>query len=406
MSTHHRCACFATTISGLGHLLAGEAGALGLQPTADGNDGRDDVVAFGRARWPAVGRLRIAERVFVHLADATIESTARSTARQLSVDQVTAGLVTVGDVEGRSRHRVRLVVRLGDERRFTRSELRDALVRRLRPIVTTAEGATVAELWVLHDGPTRLRVGLRVSTLGARAGPPRGIERPGALRPAAAMIRLVERPGVVLDPCCGTGTVAVEAEAAGRRGLAGDLDPDAVAGAAANGVTSVTRLGARRLPFAANGVAAVVTNLPFGRSTLSRVLPSPGIAGCSPRPSESPRRSSCSRPRPNHSAKRWAGPTPPSPAGTHSSFSGTEPPSGTFRGTMSDHSTSSVPSGSDLVVGAPFAVPGGPESPAPSPLPCQPGRGALLTVRSEHATAYRAAEELAARLAIDNNSLQ
>lgn len=275
MSTQDRYACFATTISGLGHLLAAEAEALGLQPRAVGNDGRDDVVAFRRARWSTVSRLRIAERIFVHIANAAIGSTARSTVGRLSVDEVTAALLAVGEIERQRRRRVRLVVRLRDERRFTRRALREALARRLGPIVTTKEGATIAELWVLQDGPTRLRVGLRVASLGTMGRPPRVVERPGALRPAvpAAMIRLVEEPGVVLDPCCGTGTIAVEAAAAGRRAVAGDLDAGAVAAAVANGVASATRLDARRLPFASNGLAAVVTNLPFGRQHVVQGAP-------------------------------------------------------------------------------------------------------------------------------------
>lgn len=193
---------------------------------------------------------------------------------RLSVDEVAAALLAVGEIERQRRRRVRLVVRLRDERRFTRRALREALARRLGPIVTTQEGATVAELWVLQDGPTRLRVGLRVASLGT-TGPPGVVERPGALRPAvaAAMIRLVEEPGVVLDPCCGTGTIAVEEAPTGHRAVAGDLDARAVAAAVANGVASTTRLDARCLPFASNGLAAVVTNLPFGRQHVVQGAP-------------------------------------------------------------------------------------------------------------------------------------
>jgi tRNA G10 N-methylase Trm11 len=98
----------------------------------------------------------------------------------------------------------------------------------------------------------------------------RAVERPGALRPvvAAAMIRLVDGDGTTLDPCCGTGTIAVEASAVGRTALAGDLDPLAVAAATANGVAPVLRLDARRLPLPADSVGAVVTNVPFGRRHL------------------------------------------------------------------------------------------------------------------------------------------
>ncbi|RZQ62429.1 methyltransferase domain-containing protein [Amycolatopsis suaedae] len=102
----------------------------------------------------------------------------------------------------------------------------------------------------------------------------RRVSLPGALHPplAAAMVRLAGPfdGARLLDPCCGVGTVAVEAARSGTALsiVAGDVNPAAVAAAAANGVgTAVawTLADAGRLPVASGSVDLVVTNPPWGR---------------------------------------------------------------------------------------------------------------------------------------------
>jgi tRNA (guanine6-N2)-methyltransferase len=95
---------------------------------------------------------------------------------------------------------------------------------------------------------------------------------PGTLHPplAAAMVALAGvGPGdVVLDPCCGAGTVAVEAARAGAVALGADLDPVAVAASARNGRGSAVRwlrADAGALPVAAGSVRRVLLNPPWGR---------------------------------------------------------------------------------------------------------------------------------------------
>jgi 23S rRNA G2445 N2-methylase RlmL len=113
--------------------------------------------------------------------------------------------------------------------------------------------------------------------LGARPLHERGYRRvawAGALRPpvAAAMLALAGAGagGRVLDPCCGSGTIVVEAARGGACTLGGDVDPEAVAAARANvdaaGVgAALCRLDARVLPLAGGLVDCVVANLPWGR---------------------------------------------------------------------------------------------------------------------------------------------
>ena len=72
---------------------------------------------------------------------------------------------------------------------------------------------------------------------------------------------------MLLDPCCGSGTVLAEAAAQGWDPVGGDLDPAAIEATRQNlGRTARHfRADVRRLPLAGASVAAVASNLPFGR---------------------------------------------------------------------------------------------------------------------------------------------
>jgi 23S rRNA G2445 N2-methylase RlmL len=87
---------------------------------------------------------------------------------------------------------------------------------------------------------------------------------------AAAMIRLAGRPGLLLDPCCGAGTIPIEACLWGLSAVGGDPDPASLTAAAANaGAASIDlpllRADASVLPLADETIAQIVTNLPWGR---------------------------------------------------------------------------------------------------------------------------------------------
>jgi tRNA G10 N-methylase Trm11 len=126
------------------------------------------------------------------------------------------------------------------------------------------------ELWALEAPAGRFRLGLRLTTGELRHRGGRATERPGALRPtvAAAMVRLAEEPGGLLyDPCCGSGSILDEARAAGWRVAGSDVDPEAVSAARSNlgAGADVFELDARALRVPNASVAAVVSNLPFGK---------------------------------------------------------------------------------------------------------------------------------------------
>lgn len=251
----HQFQSFALTVPGLGAFLSREADALGLALISRAHDGRADLVRFASADDETLRRLRVAEDVFVDLGEMRIANSARATAAALPIDRVRRA---VG-----ARRRVRLVVRVRDETRFRRRDLRDALASRLSRFLAHDRDQHAAEIWVLQTGRHTLRVGLRL----ARVSRPRAVELPGALRPAAAaaMLQLVTQRGLLVDPCCGTGTIALAALAALGPTISGDLDPRARNAARANGVRDVIALDAQHLPLRSGCAAATVTNLPFGR---------------------------------------------------------------------------------------------------------------------------------------------
>lgn len=102
----------------------------------------------------------------------------------------------------------------------------------------------------------------------------------GTLHPpvAAAMAQLADiGPGMtVLDPCCGAGTILVEARELAPRGtfVGSDLDAGALAASARNakhlpGIT-FDKADAAELPFQAGSVDRIVTNPAWGRQVASR----------------------------------------------------------------------------------------------------------------------------------------
>ena len=167
-----------------------------------------------------------------------------------------------------------MIVRVLQERSFRRTALREAftdLIQRDCPGWSFADPAEI-EIWVLEYRPGSFVAGVRVSDVRMRQHGGRDDERRGALRPtvAAAMVGLAGKArGVLVDPCCGSGTILGEATSAGWHAVGGDIDPTALRSAIRNvqapGAVPVALADARRLPIADGAAGACVSNLPFGR---------------------------------------------------------------------------------------------------------------------------------------------
>jgi SAM-dependent methyltransferase len=260
---------FALTVPGLGSLLRRE---LGAAAGAAEHDGRSDVVPFEAGPDEPV-EPRLAEDLFVEIGSAPADAPLERVVRRLwSPERFERALPAVAPRVGRTGPGFRVVARLTDERRFLRSELREALARavlRDRPRWRPADPARL-ELWALQTAANTIRLGVRISDRAMRQRSGREAELPGALRPvvAAAMVGLAGTPRLrLLDPCCGTGTIVGEALAAGWSAIGSDMDRTALSAARANLPRSVSlvRADAARLPFRSGTMGAVVANLPFGR---------------------------------------------------------------------------------------------------------------------------------------------
>jgi tRNA (guanine6-N2)-methyltransferase len=134
-----------------------------------------------------------------------------------------------------------------------------------------AEADLNVRVFIEHDVAF---VGVRVGRIPLHRRPYKQAHVPGSLKPpvAAAMLALAEvEPGMrVLDPCCGAGTILIEAALSGAVAQGGDCDPDAIAAAQANaaaaGVAIDVRVwDARALPLDDGSFDRVVTNPPWGR---------------------------------------------------------------------------------------------------------------------------------------------
>lgn len=172
-------------------------------------------------------------------------------------------------------------------RNYTRYDVEDAvgvpLAAALALPYRTRRGGAVPPAgglsWRVTVADDRALVALRVAERPLHRRDYRVRSRPGGLHPplAAAMVDLAgPSPGAtLLDPCCGTGTIPIEAALAhhGLSIVAGDREAAAVASAVANARVdrqtssriTWTTADAGHLPVAAGTVDVVVTNPPWAR---------------------------------------------------------------------------------------------------------------------------------------------
>jgi SAM-dependent methyltransferase len=250
----------------------------GLTVQDSGFDGRSDVVLIEATRGSRSDALSLGltEDVFVEVGRTLRSEGDRApwiAGRIWRPERVQRALSVwaeeVRPLSGRMTFRV--IARVLHERSFVRTELRRQFVetvRNDRPKWRVADPAQI-EIWISEYAAGRFVAGLRLSDVTMRQHEGRAAERGGALRPtvANAMARLAGSPqGVLLDPCCGSGTILGEAADAGWQAVGSDIDPSAVEIARHNVADADVRHGdARKLQFADASIGACVSNLPFGQ---------------------------------------------------------------------------------------------------------------------------------------------
>jgi 23S rRNA G2445 N2-methylase RlmL len=270
---------FAMCLPGLAPLVRQQLDQLpGIAVTGSGFDGRADVLLFaaGRGHRDGALALRTTEDVFVEVGRAGRAEAGDPRAIAAAVwrpDPVQRALSVWAERRRplTASMTFRVIARVLSERAFRRTDLRRQLTETIGRDRSRWKAADPAELeiWASEYRPGQFVAGLRLTDARMRQHGGRAVERPGALRPAlaAAMVGLAGRPpGVLLDPCCGSGTILAEAVAAGWTATGLDIDPSAVAAARDNVAQATVAVGdALSMDVPDASADACVTNLPFGR---------------------------------------------------------------------------------------------------------------------------------------------
>lgn len=273
------------TVPGLARLSRRElADVPEVRVTGDGFDGRADVLLCTAPRdaMPAIRELRTVEDVFVEVGRTQRSEGDRAgwiSGRLWRHGRAEKAVSTWFAQSARVRHKpgdrakltYRVIVRVLQERSFHRTQLRDQLTKTIArdyPAWRIADPARL-EIWAVEYAAGKIVAGLRVSDASMRQRRGRTTERSGALRPAvaAAMVREAGAgPGVLLDPCCGSGTILSEAKELGWDVVGRDIDGDAIDASRSNVKGADLAVGdAQRLEHADASVNVCVSNLPFGR---------------------------------------------------------------------------------------------------------------------------------------------
>lgn len=151
-----------------------------------------------------------------------------------------------------------------------------------------AEGITSRHGWTYSEDDGAANLNLRIfiegemAVVGVRLGERSLSKRlykhshvPGSLKPtvAAALARMAGlHPGMwVLDPCCGAGTILIEAQYHQAQLWGGDIDFQALLAARQNAVEAGVEIylqcwDALSLPVADHSIDRVISNLPWGRA--------------------------------------------------------------------------------------------------------------------------------------------
>lgn len=273
----------ARTVRGIEPILADEIESSGVGTVE--HQGHREV--WFRHTGSSVLDLRCADDVF--LIGATVHGVDRTKA-SLQVLTAAAAAVPVRELQALRERLGGLRQPLSTDvsasflgrRNYNRYDLEDAVGQPLAAIAglryyARRAGATPppgAMSWRLTVDGDRALLGLRIGAGPLHRRTYRQTTRPGSLHPplAAALVRLA-RPSDgmrLLDPCCGAGTIPIEAAAAHPylSIVGSDQDSAAIRTAQANGkATTINWLtaDAAQLPLASGSIDVIITNPPWNR---------------------------------------------------------------------------------------------------------------------------------------------
>ena len=271
---------FAVTTRGLESISANELSALpGVKV---------DEIAYRRVLASCQGSLapllslRTVDDVFLHMGTWTGINRARSALHILreASDQLQVNPVLQACAEVRTIQippTFSITANFVGKRNYSTDEIKQAcaagIVERQGWIYSENDTSADLNLRIFIEGETAI-VGVRLAARSLSKRPYKQEHVPGSLKPAvaAALVSLANlTPNMqVLDPCCGAGTILIEAQLSGATVLGGDNNEQAVTAAHFNAVQAGTKVhiqfwDARALPILANSIDCVISNLPWGR---------------------------------------------------------------------------------------------------------------------------------------------
>ncbi len=275
-------AVFALTVRGLESVCASEMARCGL---AVGEMGYRRVHAQARGDLRPLLELSTADDLFVEVSRwsnightrAALEQL-QSLAAQLPLRPALAICTQLRPIDQRPTFSV--TANFVGRRNYSSDEIKTALAAGIqaghgwRYSADDGEAELNVRIFLEH---TEALIGVRLAATPLHRRSYKQEQRPGSLKPtvAAALLELLAlRPGAtLLDPCCGAGTILVEAARRGVLAQGGDNDAEAVTAAFSNaenaGVAiAVERWDARCLPIPNASVNCIASNLPWDRQVV------------------------------------------------------------------------------------------------------------------------------------------
>ena len=271
---------FALTTRGLEHLCAAEiASVTGFQI---------EKTAYRRVEGSFTGLLsalpglRTVDDLFITLAtwhDVSHQrhwlTTCAERSAQLDLKQYLATLSQLRPIPTSPMFSV--TVNFVGKRNYTAPEVKaviaESLTRQNKWLYAEDDREADLNVRVFIDHNTAL-VGLRLAAQPLHRRAYKQVHIPGALKPtaAAAMIHLagVSAGAVMVDPFCGSGTIAIEAAQMGINSLTGDIAATAVEAAVTNAQAAavsvaISHWDASHVPLRDQSVDYAISNMPWGR---------------------------------------------------------------------------------------------------------------------------------------------